>query len=68
MEVIVTILSKLVPDLFMGLRTYLYRGYNPFTKYHGHPSRDYDWRIITVSKCMENNNGYRPYIHTAYYP
>ena len=23
----------------MGLTTYLYRGYNPFTKYHGHPSR-----------------------------
>ena len=22
----------------MGLTTYLYRGYNPFTKYHGHPS------------------------------
>ena len=22
----------------MGLITYLYRGYNPVTKYHGHPS------------------------------
>ena len=22
----------------MGLTTYIYRGYNPFTKYHGHPS------------------------------
>ena len=22
----------------MGLTTYFYRGYNPFTKYHGHPS------------------------------
>ena len=21
-----------------GLTTYLYRGYNPVTKYHGHPS------------------------------
>ena len=25
-------------NLFMGLTTYFYRGYNPFTKYHGHPS------------------------------
>ena len=23
---------------FMGLTTYLYRGYNPVTKFHGHPS------------------------------
>ena len=30
--------SKLVYNLFAGLTTYLYRGYNPFTKYHGHPS------------------------------
>ena len=28
----------LVYNLFMGLTTYLYRGYNPFTKYHGHPN------------------------------
>ena len=38
MEVIVTIVSKLVYNLFMGLITYLYRGYNPVIKYHGHPS------------------------------
>ena len=39
MEVIVTIVSKLVYNLLKGLITYLYRGYNPVTKYHGHPSR-----------------------------
>ena len=38
MEVIVTIVSKLVYNLLVGLITYLYRGYNPVTKYHGHPS------------------------------
>ncbi len=38
MEVIVTIVRKLVYNLLMGLTTYLYRDYNPFTKYHGHPS------------------------------
>ena len=32
------LVSKLVHNLFTGLTTYLYRGYNPFTKYHGHPS------------------------------
>ena len=31
------IISKLVYDLFLGLTTYLYGRYNPFTKYHGHP-------------------------------
>ena len=35
---LVTIVSKLVYNLFRGLTTYIYRGYNPFTKYHGHPS------------------------------
>ena len=29
---------KLVYNLFKGLITYLCRGYNPVTKYHGHPS------------------------------
>ena len=38
MEVIVTIVSKLVYNLLKGLITYLYTGYNPVTKYHGHPS------------------------------
>ena len=27
-------------NLLAGLTTYLYGGYNPFTKYHGHPSRE----------------------------
>ena len=35
---LVTIVSKLGYNLLTGLTTYLYRGYNPFTKYHGHPS------------------------------
>ena len=35
---LVTILSKLGCNLLRGLTTYLYRGYNLFTKYHGHPS------------------------------
>ena len=35
---LVTIVSKLVYNLLMGLITYLYRGYNPVTRYHGHPS------------------------------
>ena len=38
MEVINYIVSKLVCILFRELITYLYRGYNPVTKYHGHPS------------------------------
>ena len=39
MQVIETIVSKLGYNLFTGLTTYLYRDYNPFTKYNGHPSR-----------------------------
>ena len=35
---LVTIRSKLGCNLLRGLTTYLYRGYNPVTKYHGHPS------------------------------
>ena len=38
MEVIVTIVTKLVYNLVKGLITYLYSGYNPVTKYNGHPS------------------------------
>ena len=38
MEVIVMIFDKLVYSLFAGLTADLYRGYNPFTKYQGHPS------------------------------
>jgi len=33
------LVSKLVYNLLMGLITYLWRGYNPVTKYHGHPSK-----------------------------
>ena len=29
--------GKLVYNLLKGLTTYLYRDYNPVTKYHGHP-------------------------------
>ena len=40
---IVTIVSKLVYFTYLrdvnNLLTYLNRGYNPFTNYHGHPSR-----------------------------
>ena len=35
---LVTIVSNWVYNLLKGLITYLYRGYNPVTKYHGHPS------------------------------
>ena len=38
--------SKLVYNLLVGLITYLYRGYNPVTKYHGHPS-------IHVFNCFQ---------------
>ena len=38
---LVTILSKLGCNLLRGLTTYLYRGYNLFIKFHGHPSRDF---------------------------
>ena len=51
MEVIVTSDSKLVYNLFSGLTTYLYRGYNPLTKYHGHPSRvKFQWEIIATTR------------------
>ena len=35
--------TRLGYNLFTGLTTYLYRGYsyNPFTKYHGHPSTEF---------------------------
>ena len=35
---LVTILSMLGCNLLRGLTTYLYRAYNLFTKFHGHPS------------------------------
>ena len=43
MEVIVTIVSKLgdFTDLRDVSNLPYYRGYNPFTKYHGHPSNVY---------------------------
>ena len=36
---LVTILRKLGCNLLRGLTTYIYGGYNLFTKYHGHPGR-----------------------------
>ena len=50
MEVIVTIVSKLAYNLLKGLITYLYRGYNPVTKYNGHPSRSKKSEIQYVPK------------------
>ena len=35
---LVTIVSMLGYNLFRGLTSYLYWGYNLVTKYHGHPS------------------------------
>ena len=51
--------SKLVyNNLSRGLATYLYWGYNPFTKYHGHSSTVFQkntWScflcVIVYSKC-----------------
>ena len=34
------LVSKLAYNQFRGLISYLYGGYNPITKYHGHPSRE----------------------------
>ena len=51
MEVIVMNVSKLVYNLLPGITTYIliYKGYNPFTKYHGHPRR-YDGIVILDNK------------------
>ena len=49
MEVMVTIVSKLVYFTYLGdvFTTCLYKGYNPFTKYHGHPS------IVNIGKLNQ---------------
>ena len=36
----------------MGLTTYLYRGYNPFTKYHGHPSSGLSGILVLLHVVM----------------
>ena len=41
--------SKLGYNLFRGLTTYLYWGYNPVTKYHGHPSAVHIKKISYIS-------------------
>ena len=43
---LVTILSKLGYNLLRGLTTYLYRGCNVFTKFHGHPSTSQRWENL----------------------
>ena len=53
MEVSNYIVSKLGYNLLKGLRTYLYRGYNPVTKYHGHPSIVYMiYSINHLGACL----------------
>ena len=32
------IVSWAISPIYRTYPTYVYRGYNPFTKYHGHPS------------------------------
>ena len=47
MEVIVTIISKMVYLTYLrdvNNPLHFYRGHNSFTKYHGHPSND--WKMI----------------------
>ena len=39
----------------MGLATYLHRGYNPFTEYHGHPSRVLQANIIVECPIVLGN-------------
>ena len=36
-----TYIGVITYNLLKGLITYLYRGYNPVTKYHGHPSNPF---------------------------
>ena len=60
MEVIVTIVSKLVYNLLKGLITYLYRGYNPVSKYHGHPSRIHGkWYMYLRTFIIQINHSCR---------
>ena len=48
---LVTLVSKLGYNLFRGLTTYLYWGYNPVTKYHGHPSSFF--AICKQKSCLK---------------
>ena len=64
MEVIVTIVSKLVYNLLKGLITYLYRGYNPVSKYHGHPSRIHGkWYMYLRTFIIQINHSCREIIY-----
>ena len=47
--------SKLVYNPFRGLIAYLYSGYNPFTKYHGHPSRYHGPKKWGVPKTLPHS-------------
>ena len=57
LEVIVTIVSKLDYYLLKGLATYLYRGYNPVTKYHGHPSFSFFFDHVTLGILRVSRRG-----------
>ena len=48
--------SKLVYNLFRGLTTYLYRGYNPVAKYHGHPGMEW----LAFGWCLNGREGISP--------
>ena len=54
---LVTIVSKLVYNLFMGLSTYIYRCYNPCTKYHGHPSSNVVFEKNQQTAKLQTVNG-----------
>ena len=41
----------------MELITYLYRGYNPVTKYHGHPSSEVINLIASLLSLRSNSKG-----------
>ena len=44
--------NKLVYNLLSGHITYLYRGYNPVTKTHGHPSIYPIWSEVTGNSML----------------
>ena len=47
----------LVYNLFRGLTTYIYRGYNPFTKYNGHPSSQFLYSLCLVIENYPHQSG-----------
>lgn len=48
------LVSMLVDNLLAGLTTNLYRGYNPFTQHHGHPSRSSSINITIEKQPFED--------------